>query len=233
MDFRKTIQHMNAVQPLTRRGMLRDAACGFGLLGLASLFEQNRAKAANVEFDPANPLRVRDSHFKARAKRVIFLFMHGGPSSVDTFEYKPYLAENDGKPLPIERPLAFDDEDPGPLMKPLWDFRPGGESGILVSDLFPHVRGCVDDMCSRAFDGGRGRGPWRRPAANLHGLEHVHAAEPGFLGGLWPRDREQEPAGLHHDQAGTLARRSQELVVGVPAGILPGHADRARRPQRR
>ena len=146
MDFRKTIQHMNAVQPLTRRGMLRDAACGFGLLGLASLFEQNRAKAANVEFDPANPLRVRDSHFKARAKRVIFLFMHGGPSSVDTFEYKPYLAENDGKPLPIERPLAFDDEDPGPLMKPLWDFRPGGESGILVSDLFPHVRGCVDDM---------------------------------------------------------------------------------------
>ncbi len=147
MDYKQMIEHMNAVQPTTRRGMLRDSACGFGMLALGSLFERNRAMAANVEFDPANPLAVREPHFQPRAKRVIFLFMHGGPSSVDTFEHKPYLERHHGEPLPIERPLAFDDEEPGPLMKPLWDFKPGGQSGIKVSELFPHVRECVDDMC--------------------------------------------------------------------------------------
>ncbi len=147
MDYRQMIKHMNAVQPVTRRGMLRDAACGFGMLGLAGLFEQNKAKANNVAINPATPLEVRSPHFEPRVKRVIFLFMHGGPSSVDTFEHKPYLAKNDGKPLPIKRPLAFDDEQPGPLMKSPWEFRSGGQSGIMVSDLFPHVRECVDDMC--------------------------------------------------------------------------------------
>lgn len=147
MDFRQTIEHMNAVRPATRRGLLRDAACGFGMLALAGLCQRNAARAKEVAFDPANPLAARPPHFAPRAKRVIFLFMHGGPSSVDTFAYKPYLARNDGKPLPIKRPLAFDDNEPGPLMKPLWEFRPGGQSGILVSDLFPHVRTCVDDLC--------------------------------------------------------------------------------------
>ncbi len=137
---------MDAVRPMSRRGMLRDSACGFGLLGLASLFDGN-ASAADVRFDAANPLAARPPHFEGRAKRVIFLFMHGGPSSVDTFDYKPYLARNHGQPLPIERPLAFADEEAGPLMKPLWEFKPGGESGILVSDLFPHVRERVDDLC--------------------------------------------------------------------------------------
>ncbi len=147
MDYSSMIRHMNAVQPVSRRGVLRDGACGFGLLALGGLFQRNLAAAQDVPFDPANPLAPRNPHYEPKAKRVIFLFMHGGPSSVDTFEYKPYLVENDGKPLPIKRPLAFDDKEPGPLMKPQWDFKPGGESGILVSDLFPHVRECVDDMC--------------------------------------------------------------------------------------
>ena len=60
------IEHMNAVQPTTRRGMLRDSACGFGMLALGSLFERNLAMAANVEFDPANPLAVREPHFQPR-----------------------------------------------------------------------------------------------------------------------------------------------------------------------
>ena len=148
MNYRDTIDHMNAVKPVTRRGMLRDAACGFGLLGLGGLFAGNRAAAKDVAFDPANPLAARPSHFAPRAGKVIFLFMHGGPSSVDTFEHKPYLDKHDGRPLPIERPLAFDDEnEAGPLMRSPWKFRPGGESGIAVSDLFPRVRDCVDDMC--------------------------------------------------------------------------------------
>lgn len=147
MNTARMIEHMDTVRPVTRRAMLRDGACGFGMLALAGLFDRNLAGASNVTVDASSPLAVREPHFVPRAKRVIFLFMHGGPSSVDTFDYKPYLVKNDGKPLPIERPLAFDDEEPGPLMRPQWEFRPGGESGILVSDLFPHVRGCVDEMC--------------------------------------------------------------------------------------
>ncbi len=134
-------------EPLTRRGMLREGACGFGMLALAGLLGNDRLRAGSVALDDADPLAVREPHFAPKAKRVIFLFMHGGPSSVDTFEYKPYLEKNHGNPLPIERPLAFDDEEPGPLMKPLWQFRPGGESGIPVSDLFPHVRECADELC--------------------------------------------------------------------------------------
>ncbi|MGH9658663.1 MAG: DUF1501 domain-containing protein, partial [Bryobacteraceae bacterium] len=95
----------------------------------------------------ANPLAPKAPQFPAKAKRVIFLFMHGGPSHIDTFDLKPRLIRDNGKPLPIKRPLAFADTDPGPLLAPLWEFKPHGQSGIPVSGLFPHVAGCVDDMC--------------------------------------------------------------------------------------
>ena len=123
----------------TRRCLLKDAACGFGSLALAGLVGQRPASgAADGATRP---------HFAPRAKRVIFLFMHGGPSSIDTFDPKERLVRDHGKPLPIKRPLAFADGPVGPLMKPLWEFKPGGKSGIPVSDLFPHVRECVDDLC--------------------------------------------------------------------------------------
>ena len=128
---------------LSRRAMLREAACGFGFLGLAGLLaEQTELYGAS-----ANPLAPRAPHFEPKAKRVIFLFMHGGPSSVDILDPKPRLFQDHGKPLPIKRPLAFDSKPPGPLMKPMWEFRPGGESGIPVSDLFPYVRDRADDLC--------------------------------------------------------------------------------------
>ncbi len=136
----QTLKHPRV---LTRRAMLRDTACGFGWLGLSGLLAE-LASGASVN---ANPLAVRAPHFEPRAKRVIFLFMHGGPSSIDTFDPKQRLYQDNGKPLPIKRPLAFDDAPAGPLMKPLWDFKPGGKSGIPVSDLFPHVRDCADDLC--------------------------------------------------------------------------------------
>ncbi len=130
---------------ITRRSMLRDTACGFGFLGLAGLMaEQARIEAATR---PTGPLASKLPHFEPRAKQVIFLFMHGGPSSVDILDPKPRLYRDHGKPLPIKRPLAFDDSPPGPLMKPQWDFKRAGASGIPVSDLFPHVRTCVDDLC--------------------------------------------------------------------------------------
>jgi hypothetical protein len=131
----------NVEKPVTRRAALRAAGCGFGFLGLAGLL------AEEVQAAAANPLAVRPPHFEPRAKRVIFLFMHGGPSAVDTFDPKSRLDRDNGKPLPIKRPLAFSDAPPGPLMKSPWAFKPGGQSGIPVSDLFPHVREVVDDLC--------------------------------------------------------------------------------------
>ena len=128
------------VKPLSRRAALRSAGGGIGYLG----FLQMMAEAATAD---SNPLLPRKPHFAPRAKKVIFLFMHGGPSSIDTFDFKERLVRDHGKPLPIKRPLAFADEAPGPLMKSPWEFRPGGKSGIPVSDLFPHIRTCVDDLC--------------------------------------------------------------------------------------
>lgn len=126
-------------RPMSRRGALRAAGCGLGTLGLAQLLQG----ATGAE----NPLAPKTPHYAARAKRVIFLFMHGGPSSIDTFDPKPRLDRDHGKPLPIQRPLAFADESPGPLMKSPWAFKPGGKSGIPVSDLFPHTRDMVDELC--------------------------------------------------------------------------------------
>ena len=132
--------------PLSRRGALRAAACGFGQLGLLGLLAQ-QTQAASTGGQLASPLLPKKPHFEPKAKRVIFLFMHGGPSSVDTFDPKEMLTRLHGKPLPMKRPLAFADAPPGPLMKSPWAFKNGGQSGIPVSDLFPHVRECVDDLC--------------------------------------------------------------------------------------
>ncbi len=129
-------------KPMTRRAALRAAGCGFGYLGLAGLLAEEAA-AARLD----NPLAARAPHFEPKAKRVIFLFMHGGPSAVDTFDPKERLEKDHGKPLPFKRPLAFSDAPAGPLMKSPWPFKPGGQSGIPVSDLFPHVREVVDDLC--------------------------------------------------------------------------------------
>ena len=94
----------------------------------------------------ANPLQERMPHFASRAKRVIFLFMHGGPSQVDTFDYKPLLERDHGKPLPFSKPRVFSSAT-GTLLKSPWNFRQYGASGTWVSDLFPNVARHVDDLC--------------------------------------------------------------------------------------
>ncbi|MFO0985267.1 MAG: DUF1501 domain-containing protein [Planctomycetota bacterium] len=123
-----------------RREMLAQCGVGFGLLALADLFaRQARAEARS-------PLAARAPHFAPRARRVIFLFMHGGPSQVDTFDYKPLLERDDGKPLPFAKPrIQF--AQTGNLLRSPWQFRQYGECGAWVSDLFPHVAGRVDDLC--------------------------------------------------------------------------------------
>ena len=123
---------------LTRREMLRMSGAGFGSLALASLLDQE----ARAE----NPLSVKQPHFRARAKRVIFLFMHGGPSQVDTFDYKPLLERDHGKPLPFSKPRVFSSTT-GNLLKSPWRFKQHGESGAWISALFPQVAKCADDLC--------------------------------------------------------------------------------------
>jgi hypothetical protein len=122
----------------SRRLLLSRAACGFGLLGL-------RAMCAAAE--SAHPMAPKQPHFTARAKRVIFLFMHGGPSHLDTFDPKPRLDRDNGKPLPYNRPLTFAEGQIGNLLKSPWRFRRHGQSGIEVSELFPNVASCIDDIC--------------------------------------------------------------------------------------
>ncbi len=122
----------------SRRDLLRMSATGFGSLALGSLL-QSQARAEN-------PLAPKQPLFAPKAKRVIFLFMHGGPSQVDTFDYKPLLERDHGKPLPFSKPRVFSSST-GNLLKSPWKFRQYGESGAWVSALFPHVAECVDDLC--------------------------------------------------------------------------------------
>jgi len=128
---------------ISRRALLRDTACGFGMLGLATLLsEQGVAQTTSN-----SPLRPKQPHHTPRAKRVIFLFMHGGPSGIDTFDPKPRLIRDDGKPLPFKQPLAFAPEQAGKLMRSPWEFKQHGQSGLWVSELFPHIATCADDLC--------------------------------------------------------------------------------------
>ncbi len=131
-------------QALSRRSLLSRTAVGFGSLALASLFAESNAESASNS--AANPLAPRLPHFPARAKRVIFLFMKGGPSHLDTFDPKPLLTRDDGKPVPFAKPrVQF--AATSNLLKSPWEFKQYGQSGIPVSSLFPHVAQHVDDLC--------------------------------------------------------------------------------------
>ena len=124
----------------TRREMLRSTACGFGHLALLGMF-QNVARAASSESDGAPLL----SHLAPRAKQVIFLFLHGGVSHIDTFDPKPELDKRHGQPLPFDAELQF--AAVGNLMRSPWKFRNYGQCGLPVSELFPHQASVIDDLC--------------------------------------------------------------------------------------
>ncbi|MFN0022068.1 MAG: DUF1501 domain-containing protein [Pirellulaceae bacterium] len=127
---------------LTRREMLRVSGAGFGGMALAAMLGQH----ASADASKPNPLAAKPPHFAPQAKRVIFLFMHGGPSQVDTFDYKPLLTRDNGKPLPFDKPRVVSSQT-GNLLASPWKFQQYGQSGAWVSDLFPHVGRCADDLC--------------------------------------------------------------------------------------
>ncbi|MCA9214971.1 MAG: DUF1501 domain-containing protein, partial [Planctomycetales bacterium] len=123
---------------MSRRQMLQSSSAGFGSLALAGLLAQESVAAEKS--------RVQRPHFAAKAKRVIFVFLHGGPSQVDTFDYKPELQKHSGKPFTYAKPRIVSSQT-GNLLGSPFRFRQHGESGIHVSEIFPHVGSCVDDIC--------------------------------------------------------------------------------------
>lgn len=139
-----------------RREALKQSAVGFGSIALAGLLA-DQSKAAVID-----PLAAKPPHFTPKAKRMIFLFMKGGPSHVDTFEQKPMLDRDHGKPFPYDKPkVQF--APTGNLLKSPWKFSPHGQCGHMVSELFPNVARHVDDICF------------------LHGLHGTNAAHGGAL----------------------------------------------------
>ena len=130
------LQHSTSALPaFSRREWLQNTSAGFGYLALSALATQ-RALADN-----AAPLAPKQPHFTAKAKRVLFLCMDGGPSHVDSFDYKPELAKYAGKAIGKGKVPT------GKLMAPVWEFKQRGQSGLWISELFPKIATHADKLC--------------------------------------------------------------------------------------
>jgi len=128
--------------PLTRRDFLRRSGMGMASLGFAGLMASQGL--ASAEQGAISPLAPKAPPLPAKAKRVIHLFMNGGPSHVDTFDPKPMLEKFAGKPLPRENPRT--ERKTGAAFPSPYKFKKYGQSGIEVSEIFPHVGECIDDI---------------------------------------------------------------------------------------
>ena len=140
-----TDQTPNPLHGCSRRDLLTRGASGFGWIALASLLGKYAPTAGAATATGGGGI-LGGPHHTPRAKRMIFLFMHGGPSQIDTFDYKPLLARDHGKPLPFDKPRVTFAETGNILQSP-WKFKQHGESGAWVSSLFPNVAKRVDDLC--------------------------------------------------------------------------------------
>lgn len=129
----------------TRRQALKCSAIGFGHLAFSAMLGQE-TQASAIQDANAGPLAAKLPHFAARAKRIVFLFMKGGPSQVDTFDPKRMLTRDSGKPAPFELPKVLFAKAEN-LLKSPWKFKQYGQSGLPVSDLFPNVAKHIDDLC--------------------------------------------------------------------------------------
>ena len=135
----------------TRREFLWETGAGFTGTALAGLlaeegFLASQTVAADGISNWKNPLAPRPPHFAPRAKNVIFLYMYGGPSHIDTFDYKPSMKGMDNKSVQVKTFGRGGHKNVGRIVEPRWDFQRYGESGKWVSDLFPHLATCVDDI---------------------------------------------------------------------------------------
>jgi len=212
-------------EPLTRREMLSAVGGGFGMLAFSALFA--RSSIASSPLSDGRALIA--PHIPARARSVIFLYMDGGPSQVDTFDPKPRLVDFHGKPFPMAAlPTQFNNN--GSTLASPWKFARHGQSGLEVSELFPHIAKLSDELCvirSMTSDFAEhtsanyllhtGSGIAGRPsmgAWSSYGLGSDNQDLPGFVvidGGLVP------PGGLDCFSAGFLPARYQGTVI-LPQG---------------
>src|ERR1017187_3207010 len=231
---------------LSRRELLRASSTGFGALALAAMLgEQAHAATAGAQ----SPLSVKPPQFPARAKRVIFLFMHGGPSQVDTFDYKPLLVRDHGKPLPFKRPKVVSSETFN-LLKSPWEFKQYGQSGMWVSDLFPQLAQRLDDICfiksmwgSNSRHGGAllelhtGSDTFVRPSMGswiTYGLGTENQNLPGFIticptlthGGVNNYASAFLPAVYHGTPLGNAATPSERATIPFIQGPTPREVQR-------
>lgn len=216
--------HCNHFQthPLNRREMLARCAQGFGSIAFMALLGEQKALANT-------PLAVsatapHQPHFRPRAKNVIFLYMDGGPSQMDTFDPKPMLNKYHGKPFPMKMEATQFNNNGNTFAGP-WAFRNYGQSGLPVSDLFPHVGQCADDLCvirsmtstfsehtNANYFLHTGLGLAGRPSAGAwvsYGLGTENQNLPGFVvlnGGLIP------PGGLPNFGSGFLPATYQGSI---------------------
>lgn len=213
-------------RPLTRREMLKRGAVGFGGIALTSLLQDQLLGQGTTQ--------TRESHgrphHRPRVRSVIFLYMDGGPSGVDTFDPKPLLAKENGKPFKMKmEPTQFNNN--GNTLASPWKFKRYGQSGIEVSDLFPHVGSCVDDLAiirsmtaefSEHTTGNyflhTGHGLQGRPSMGAwvtYGLGSPNHDLPGFVvlnGGLTP------PGGVDNFASGFLSAKYQASIF-KPGGL--------------
>lgn len=131
--------------PLTRRDWLKAASCGFGYVALAALASETASAAGKQSV--GQPLATRAPHFPPKARRVVFLYMRGGPSHVDTFDYKPKLAGDGGKTVGKLSGQVQDRNRGRALLPSPFRFSQHGQSGLWISELFPHVARHADDLC--------------------------------------------------------------------------------------
>jgi len=223
---------------LSRREALMGAANGFGALALTALFaEESYGAVLSGE-------GVRPPHFVPRARSVIFLYMDGGPSQVDTFDPKPRLERDAGKPIQMASVPATQFDDVGTVLPSPWKFRRCGESGLPVSELFPHVATRADELCvvrsmtskfsEHTFANyflHTGHGLPGRPSMGAwltYGLGSESRDLPGFVvlnGGLVP------PGGLESFGSGFLSASYQGSVfvhgAGGVANVAPSEPDAA------
>jgi hypothetical protein len=141
-----TDDHLGSFCRRTRREFVWESGGGFGAAALAwMLSADGRLRAANAATS-SGPMAEKPPHFPAKAKHVIFLFMYGGPSQVDTFDWKPELAKYDGKTIAVKTFGRSGKRNEGRVVGPRFKFARHGKSGQWVSELFPHLAKCVDDM---------------------------------------------------------------------------------------
>ncbi|MEC7598229.1 MAG: DUF1501 domain-containing protein, partial [Planctomycetota bacterium] len=147
MMMQKPTQHQ--LRHETRRHFFRNCGVGVGKIALATLLGNAGVKSARGQEEDQTPFEVRPTHFPARAKRVIYLFMAGAPSQLETFDYKPKLTELEGKPIPPSvikgQRYAFIQPDAA-VLGPRFKFKKHGQAGAEISEVLPHLAKVVDDI---------------------------------------------------------------------------------------